>query len=149
MGSRLVGLIGRPELLDDPRFNSPAARRANWPALQEVLRVWLATFESVDKAVQTLAGARIPSVPMLTAEEVVAHPHMAARQAFPILDHPTRKDVRVTAPPFHLDGRPLAPAGPAPYRIGQDTRAVLTGVLGYSTDQVESLAGDRVVEIAS
>ena len=149
MWPRLVGLIGRPELLDDPRFNSPAARRANWPALQEVLRVWLATFESVDKAVQTLAGARIPSVPMLTAEEVVAHPHMAARQAFPILDHPTRKDVRVTAPPFHLDGRALAPAGPAPYRIGQDTRSVLTGVLGYSAEQVDSLAGDKVVEIAA
>jgi len=26
---------------------------------------------------------------------------------------------------------------------------VLTGVLGYSADQVDSLAGDRVVEIAS
>jgi len=149
MWPRLVGLIGRPDLLDDPRFNAPAARRANWPALQEILRVWLATFESVDKAVSTLAAARIPSVPMLTAEEVVAHPHMAARQAFPVIDHPTRKDVRVTAPPFHLDGRPMTPSGPAPYRIGQDTRSVLTGVLGYSAAQIDSLAGDKVVEIAS
>ena len=33
---------------------SASRKWANWPALQEILRVWLATFESVDKAVSTL-----------------------------------------------------------------------------------------------
>jgi len=85
---------------------------------------------------------------MLRPEELAAHPHMAARAAFPDLDHPVAGRVRVTAPPFHLDGGPLAPAGPAPYRIGQHTREVLTGLLGYSPERVDSLTVQGAVSTA-
>ncbi len=148
MWPRLVTLMGRPELLDDPRFNSPAARRDNWPALRDILHAWLGGFESAEKAVQALAAARLPGVPMLTAEEVVAHPHMAARQAFPSLPHPTRGQVRVTAPPFHLDGGPIAPAGPPPYRIGQNTREILADWLGLAETRIQGLCERRVVATA-
>jgi crotonobetainyl-CoA:carnitine CoA-transferase CaiB-like acyl-CoA transferase len=76
---------------------------------------------------------------MLSPEQVVAHPHMAARSAFPEVDHPAGARVRVTAAPFHLDGAPIAPAGPAPYRIGEDTRAVLIELLGYTEERVNEL----------
>jgi hypothetical protein len=46
----------------------------------------------------------------------------------------------VTASPFHVDGAPLGPAGPAPYRPGEDTRTVLAEVLGYSPDRIAELA---------
>lgn len=144
--SRLVALIGRPELATDARFATLIARRANWPALLEILRGWLSGFDSVDQAVKTLSGARIPAVPMLSPEEVVEHPQMAARSAFPEIDHPARGRVRVTALPFHVDGAPVAPAGPAPYRVGQHTRQVLTD-LGYSTERIDVLQSLRVVEI--
>jgi CoA:oxalate CoA-transferase len=144
--SRLVALIGRPELATDARFSTLIARRANWPALLQILRDWLSGFDSVDQAVETLSGARIPAVPMLSPEEVVEHPQMAARSAFPEIDHPGRGRVRVTALPFHIDGHPVAPGGPAPYRVGQHTRQVLTD-LGYSAERIEALQSLRVVEI--
>jgi crotonobetainyl-CoA:carnitine CoA-transferase CaiB-like acyl-CoA transferase len=87
----------------------------------------------------------MPSVPMLSPEEVIAHPHLAAREAFPTLEHPQREPVRVTAPPFHLDGGPLRPAGAPPWRIGQHTREVLTEVLGYDAARIDALIADRVV----
>jgi crotonobetainyl-CoA:carnitine CoA-transferase CaiB-like acyl-CoA transferase len=145
MWPRLVALIGRPALLTDERFATAIARRTHWSALQEVLREWLSTFESVDAAVAALAAARIPSVPMLTAEEVVAHPHLAARQAFATLPHPEREDIRVTAPPFHLDGQALRPAGPPPYEIGQHTRSILADFLGYDSDRIDALQANGVV----
>jgi CoA:oxalate CoA-transferase len=145
MWTRLVALLGRPELLTDERFDTPGGRRTNWLALKEILGEWLARFESVDKAVETLAGARVPSVPMLTPEELVAHPHMAARQAFPTLPHPTRDDVRVTAPPFHLDGHALRPAGPPPYAIGEHTGSVLADFLGYTPERIAALRAASVV----
>jgi crotonobetainyl-CoA:carnitine CoA-transferase CaiB-like acyl-CoA transferase len=144
--SRLVALIGRPELATDARFATVIARRANWPALLQILRDWLSRFDSVDQAVETLSGARIPAVPMLSPEEVVEHPQMAARSAFPEIDHPARGRVRVTALPFHVDGAPVAPGGPAPYRVGQHTRQVLTE-LGYNAERIEALQSLRVVEI--
>ena len=45
----------------------------------------------------------------------------------------------MTATPFHVDGAALKPGGPAPYRIGEHTRAVLTDVLGYTPARVDAL----------
>lgn len=147
MWPRLTELIGRPELCDDPRFATPTVRRDNWPALLEILGEWLGRFESVDKAVQTLAAARIPGVPMLTPEEVMAHPHLAHRGAFPTVPHPVQGTTRVTATPFQLDGKVVAPTGPVPYRIGQHTREVLVDWLGYSQERLQALAAQQVVEV--
>jgi crotonobetainyl-CoA:carnitine CoA-transferase CaiB-like acyl-CoA transferase len=136
---RLASLMGRLEILTDPRFSTPIARRANWPALLEIVCDWLDSFGSVEQAVAALSAARVPHAPMLSPEQVVAHPHMAARSAFPVVDHPGAGRVHVTAAPFHLDGAPIAPAGPAPYRIGEDTRAVLMELLGYTEERVNEL----------
>ena len=144
--SRLVALIGRPELETDARFATPMARRTNWPALLQILHDWLSGFDSVDQAVKTLSAARIPAVPMLSPEEVVEHPQMTARSAFPEVEHPTRGRIRVTALPFHVDNRPVAPGGPAPYRVGQHTHQVLTD-LGYTAERIQSLQALRVIEV--
>lgn len=145
--SRLASLIGRPGLETDARFATPMARRTNWPALLQILRDWLDGFDSVDAAVETLARGRIPAAPMLSPEEVVAHPQMAARSAFPEIEHQGRGSVRVTALPFHVDGAPVTPAGPAPYRVGQHTRQVLTELLGYSPGKIGALQAIKVIEI--
>ena len=144
--SRLVGLIGRPELENDTRFATPMARRTNWAALVEILRDWLSRFESVDQAVETLSAARIPAVPMLSPEEVIEHPQLAARSAFPEIEHRGRGRIRVTALPFHVDSKPVAPGGPAPYRVGQHTREILSE-LGYDAERIQALQSQRVVEI--
>jgi crotonobetainyl-CoA:carnitine CoA-transferase CaiB-like acyl-CoA transferase len=137
---RLVALLGRPELAGDPRFATPQARREHWPALHALIREGLDRFESVEAAVKALTAARIPAAPVLAPDEVVAHPHLAERQAFPSVPHPARGSVRVTATPFHLDGAPVRPAGPAPYRVGEHTRAALADVLGYAPARIEELA---------
>ncbi len=144
--SRLAALIGRPELETDARFATPMARRANWSALLQILRDWLDGFDSVDTAVETLSRGRVPAVPMLSPEELVQHPQMAAREAFPEIEHPGRGRARVTALPFHIDGAPVAPGGPAPYRVGQHTHRVLSG-LGYSTERIQALRLSRVIEV--
>jgi CoA:oxalate CoA-transferase len=147
MWPRLCELMKRADLRDDTRFVTPAARRENWSALLAILGDWLARFESMDKAVQTLAAARIPSVPMLMPEEIVAHPHMAARGAFPKIAHPVSGTARVTATPFQLDGAAVVPAGPVPYRIGQHSQDVLVNWLGYGQERVQALAQAGVIAI--
>jgi len=144
--ARLLALIGRPDLATDERFATPNARRANWPVFAQILRDWLDRFDSVDQAVAALSGARVPSVPMLSPEEIVGHPQMEARSVFPGVEHATRGPVRVTATPFHVDRQPTHPGGPAPYRVGEHTRDVLMNILGYSADRVAALQRERVVE---
>ncbi|MFT3802637.1 MAG: CoA transferase [Burkholderiaceae bacterium] len=143
---RIVGWLERPDLIDDPRFSTAAARRGNWDALSALLAERLARFPTVEAAVDALRGARIPSAPVLTAEEIVEHPHMAARRAFPTIPHPKRGEVKVTAAPFQVDGDATHPAGPAPYRIGEHTQQVLTQVLGYPAQRIRELETGKVIE---
>jgi crotonobetainyl-CoA:carnitine CoA-transferase CaiB-like acyl-CoA transferase len=70
---------------------------------------------------------------------------MAARRAFPEIPHAGRGTVRVTATPFHVDGAPLSPAGPAPRQIGEHTRAVLTEMLGYTPARLDELRRTGVI----
>ena len=144
--TRLCALMKRPDIEHDPRFATPALRRQHWDLLRAMLTEWLSsTFASTDEALATLNAARLPAAPVLSPPEVIAHPHMAARQAFPEIPHPARGTVRVTATPFHVDGAPLRPAGPAPWRIGEHTRAVLTEVLGYTPARVDALRRAGVI----
>jgi CoA:oxalate CoA-transferase len=145
--TRLTGLLGRPELCTDARFATPVARRENWSALLQIVQEWLDGFGDVEQALAALTAARIPSVPMLSPEEVIEHPHLAARQAFPAVEHPAAGRVRVTATPFHLDGASVVPSGRAPHQVGEHTRAVLTEALGYSRERVEALVRHKVVAV--
>ena len=138
--TRLCGVMNRPDIADDPRFATPLLRRQHWSELRALLTDWLSrSFGSVDEALSTLNGARLPAAPVLSPREVIEHPHMRARQAFPEIPHQGRGSVRVTATPFHVDGQPLRPAGPAPWRIGEHTREVLTKVLGYPAERIDAL----------
>jgi CoA:oxalate CoA-transferase len=136
---RLTTVMRRPELAIDPRFATPQARREHWPELRDTVGEWLGGFKTVDDAVDALTAARVPCAPVLSPMEVVALPHLAERQFFPSVPHPAKGAVRVTGTPFHLDGHPLGPSGPAPYRVGEHTRAVLEGVLGYPPARINEL----------
>jgi crotonobetainyl-CoA:carnitine CoA-transferase CaiB-like acyl-CoA transferase len=137
--SRMVAMMGRPELENDPRFATPAGRRENWAELQPIICDFLDCFKTVEEAVRALTAARVPAATVLSPAEVIAHPHLAERQAFPSIAHPGRGAVRITAVPFHVDHGPVAPRGPAPYRVGEHTRAILGDVLGYSKERIEEL----------
>ena len=141
---RLARAMGRPELTQDPRFSTPSARRANWPAMSAAITGWLDGFPSADDALTALMAARVPCAPVLSPREVIDHPHLEARGFFPSVAHEGRGAVRVTATPFHVDGRAPGPAGPAPYRVGEHTRAVLGGLAGYPAARIEELLAQGV-----
>jgi CoA:oxalate CoA-transferase len=144
--ARITGAMGRPELVADPRFATPAARRERWGEIRTMVTAWLDGFPTVEAAIEALRAARVPCAPVLSPAEVVAHPHLTARHAFPAVPHPTRGEVRVTATPVRVDDRPVRPAGGAPYRAGEHTRVVLRDVLGYKDERIAELERSGVIE---
>jgi crotonobetainyl-CoA:carnitine CoA-transferase CaiB-like acyl-CoA transferase len=142
---RLLELLERPELAADSRFATPVSRREHWAELRAIIATWLGRFSSVKEALVALGAARIPCAPVLWPDEVVTAPHLEVRRAFPSVPHPTYGAIRVTASPLHVDGEPVAPAGPAPYRPGEDTREVLADMLGYRPDRIAELARQGAV----
>ena len=145
---RIVELLDQPQLLDDPRFATAALRRNNWGVLSEFIRNRLNRFASVSDAIDALSAARIPAVPVLTPHEIIEHPQLLERGAFPSVDFGHRKKVRVTATPFHLDGKPTVPSVGAPLRVGEHTQQVLEKVLGYDAQRIAALAKQGAISLS-
>jgi CoA:oxalate CoA-transferase len=136
---RLARLMGRPELAQDPRFATREARREHRALVEALVGAWLSRFGSVEEALEVLRAGRMPCAPVLTPEEVIAHPQLAWREAFPAVGHPARGSVRITSTPFKLSSGPVGPLGDAPYRPGEDGAAVLSGILGYAGEKIQEL----------
>ena len=137
---RIVELLEQPSLQTDDRFSTAALRRRNWLVLSGLIRNRLDRFASVNDAIAALTAARIPAVPVLTPHQVIEHPQLIERGAFPWVDYRDGKQVRVTATPFQLDGLPTVPRGPAALRVGEQTQHVLETILGYEPERITTLA---------
>ena len=144
---RLLAVMGADSAAGAPQFASPQGRRDHWPELRRAICDWLDGFESMDAAVAALSAARVPCAPVRTIEEAMEHPHMEEREAFTTIPHPGRGEARVTSSPYLIDGAPVHARGPAPYRAGEETRAVLAGTLGYTAERIEALIRSGAVAV--
>jgi len=101
----LCGIIGRPELRDDPRFASNAKRVANVAELIPLIQAELAHQPSA-YWLGLLGEAGIPSEPVLSYDEALAHPQAQSRGMVVGFEDPVRGTVKHLAPPVRLAGTP-------------------------------------------
>ena len=83
------------------------------------------------------AGRSIPCGAVLDTSEVLADPHLRERGTIFDLDHPTRGRFSMIGSPVRLSESPVAPRRAPLY--GEHTEEVLTGLAGYSADEVRQL----------
>ena len=81
-------MVGRPEVCDDPRFNSIAARSHNIVALYELAGACFAE-KTTDEWLVLLRKLEIPSARMSTLDEVMADPQLEATGFFKRATHPS------------------------------------------------------------
>ena len=134
---RLCEVMGQPELSSDVRFASLAARKENEAALEETVTAWTQE-RTADEATQALQNAGIPAYPTLDAIDMVNSPHVGARDYFVELEHPEVGTRRHMGIPWTMSRTPCEIRRPAP-RLGQDTDAVLTDIVGLSQDEIAAL----------
>ena len=75
--ARWAGLMGRPELVDDPRYASDILRGDNGEELSVIMQQWCIDRTSSD-AIAELGAARVPAAPVLRSSEVLAQPQVWA-----------------------------------------------------------------------
>ncbi len=136
-------LIERPELADDPRFVTNAARNANRPALIAALEaVFLGKTYEEWEAILMPAG--IPIGAINTLDQVVAHPQVQARGAIVESAHPVAGAVRMVGPPVRFSETPGSVRLPAPL-LGQHTAEVLRERLGMDDEEIARLREQGVI----
>jgi CoA:oxalate CoA-transferase len=138
-------MLGCTELIDDPRFLTPALRTKNHAELEPVLieamkkrttEEWLADFEA----------AGFPCGPLNTIPQAAEHRQVKAREMLVDVTSDRGNVLRIANSPLKLSRTPgRIRGGPPP--VGRDTRAVLSNLLEMSPEEVEEqLARGAVAE---
>ncbi len=126
--------IGRPELVDDPRFNTTEARTANNAELYHILRQAFAA-RTLEEWMPRLVN--LPFAPMQDTVAVTRDPQAEANGFFVPIDHPTYGPIRIIASPVGLSETPATYRRVAP-EFGQHTEEVLLEA-GYSWEDIARL----------
>ena len=144
MWGRFCEAMGRKDLIEDERSGTGTARSANADFLTPIIEQWLAAMTR-DEAVETLNAINVPAGPVNTAEDVFNDPHVRARGMIMAIEDPDVGTFEFARSVPHLSEAPELPARPAP-GLGEHTREILEGLLGYTPDNVDDLAAEGVVE---
>lgn len=130
----LFRIVGRPDLLADPRFADHAARMKNNEALRDVLAELLAT-RSAEELEPKLAEAKVPAGKVRTVAETVEHPHIRERDLFVSSSVPGLAEaVPIVGAGFRYEHDGPKRDG-AVATIGAHTEEVL-GEVGYSSAEI-------------
>lgn len=135
--SRLCAHLGAEALLHDPRFTDNGCRLRNRQALKSELEHYLSPHDGARLA-DALIREGVPCGAVAEVDQVALHPHTRHRQM--LVAH---GDYRGIASPVKLSRTPARYRKPPP-RLGEDSRAVLTG-LGLADDAIDALVARGIV----
>ena len=140
----LCNVMGRPELIEDPRFLEVKDRVANHAAMREEIVPWTQqhTIDEVDKL---LNDAGCPACPVNTLDRLVVDPQIAGdRKMFPVIDQPGIGELAITAIPQHLTRTSSQPRKAAPL-LGEDNEAIYGQMLGLDAEKLAALKEKGVI----
>src|SRR6201998_2158072 len=138
--ARLCKVMGREELINDPRFATPGERVKNSEVLDAMIREWTGT-RTKHEAMAQVGGAGIPAGAVLDTMELQNDPTFEQRGIMQTMKHPQHAPFKMPAGPVRVDGKP--PRVAASPMLGQHTSEVLTTWLGLTAADVEKLRGDN------
>jgi len=126
---RLCEALGRPELACDPDFASNELRTRHHERLKAEIEALLAA-HGTDAWLETVGGAGVPCGPINDVAQVVADPHVRARNMIIRTRDPEAGEVRMAGNPIKLSGyADPAERPPAPDLDG-DREELLRALLG-------------------
>ncbi|HVN97831.1 MAG TPA: CaiB/BaiF CoA-transferase family protein [Syntrophorhabdaceae bacterium] len=138
-------VMGRPELVDDPRFNSEKNRVKNNKEVTEIIETWLQTFEKVAEVAMLLQSYRIVAAPVLTAGQSIEDPYFEIRDMLREVDHSILGKIRVLNSPLKFRNSNASVDGPPPAKAGDHTSYVLKNILGMEREEIRELKEAGVV----
>lgn len=130
--------IGRPDLIDDNRFNPIEVRLQNMKELIAILDEAFAEHD-LDYWAEAFDRHDIPYARVASSEEAGADPQMLANDVFVDVDDPRYGHFQTVSSPISLDGVPKVKPSPAP-GLGEHTEEVLSE-LGYSDKEIQRFLG--------
>ena len=130
---RIVSVIGREDMLQDPRFNSPENRALNMEAVDEAIGSWVKKHDKIE-VMRILGEAGVAAGAVFDTMELQNDPSLRERGVFTTIDHPIHGKFTMPAFPIRLSHSNV-PIQPAPL-LGADNKAIYGDMLGFSDDEI-------------
>jgi formyl-CoA transferase len=139
---RLLKLIGREDLLGDPRYESGASRVAHEAEVDEIVANWTRQHTKAE-AMRLVGGVGVPAGAVFDTMELQNDANFEDRGIMQVMRHPTTGTFKMPAWPVRVDGTP--PRVTASPLLGQHNEEVLGGWLGLAAAEVKALKQEGVL----
>jgi formyl-CoA transferase len=142
MWENLLRVIGREDLIGDPRYTEQAERNKRFDEVHAFIQAWT---EKRDKftAMEKLGAVGVPCGAVFDSQDVLTHPHLRERGMVATVEHPTRGTMTMPACAVQLTDSPVE-VRPAPL-LGQHNAEVYRELLGLSESELQKLAKAGVI----
>lgn len=135
--ARLFEAIGRPELMDDPRFSSAAARVDNVDAIDAIIGGWIVERTS-DGVMAVFDMYNVAGTPVADVRQIFNNPHFRARETLITVEDEELGAVQTVAPHPRMSATPGAVRRLGGVK-GRDNDRILADLLGYSDQHINDL----------
>jgi len=139
---RLLGVIGREDLIGDPQFETPEARGQNADAVNKMIADWTQQHTKYE-CMEIIGAAGVPAGAVLDSLELYNDPTFEQREIMQTIQHPANGPFKMVSWPVRFSGSP-PPVKPAPL-LGEHTGEVLNHWLGLADDAVGEMRTAGVV----
>ena len=140
--ANLCHAIGRPDLLEDPRFETPRSRFVHKDALNAIITEWTSQ-HTKQEAMEIIASADVPAGALLDVGDITNDPNYLERGMIVEVDHPDHGKLKLPgfAPRMsenHIDYA-CSPA------LGEHNQEVYGDILGLSAEEMQKLKDDKAI----
>jgi crotonobetainyl-CoA:carnitine CoA-transferase CaiB-like acyl-CoA transferase len=142
MAERVFRLVGRADMIDDPRFKDNTSRVQHRLEIDAIVGDWVAA-RTQEEALKAFEAASITAAPVYDIADLLSDPHVAERGIFEELPDADLGWVQMHAPIPRLSATPGGYSRPAP-RLGEHTWEILTE-LSYDETTIGSLRDAGIV----
>jgi crotonobetainyl-CoA:carnitine CoA-transferase CaiB-like acyl-CoA transferase len=145
MAERVFRTIGRPDMIDDPRFRTNADRVRHGEECEAPLAAFIAERDFAE-AMEVFERAEVTAAPVYDIDQFVADPHVVEREIVVALPDPEMGTVPMHNVVPRLSATPGKIRHPAP-ALGEHSAEVL-GSIGCSAARLEELAAAGVIGLS-
>jgi formyl-CoA transferase len=139
---RLMALIGRTDLANDPMLGDNAGRVARVEEIDKAIETWT-LHQSVEDVLQALEGVSVPAGKIYSIADIASDPHYAARGMLQEITLADGSDLKVPGVVPKLSATPGHHRRNAP-ELGQDTNDILQEI-GLTLEQIQKLKASGIV----
>jgi formyl-CoA transferase len=143
IAERVMKIVGRPEIIDEPWYSDHHGRLEHEDELDEIIGDWIAK-RTATEVLEAFAESEGAIAPVYSIKEIFDDPHYQARETITTVMHPQLGPIRMQNVVPRMSRTPGRIDHPGP-QIGEHNEEVYLGMLGMSESELGLLRKEGVI----